>query len=286
MFEAKIIADSITEAGCRLTTMQLTHPRVIHAEFMTHRMFARCASSSRAIPYAKMRQALIDDPFVPLVWGINIKGMQSNEELQGQARTHAVEKWLAARDNAIKSADELADPEGPYNLHKQIVNRLLEPWMWITVCATGDAGAWSNYFTLRCHPAAEPHIHKAADMARDAYFASTPHMVAYGDWHLPYTNQATYELVSKLEGNWRDNMIKVSVGRAARTSYLSQEGTSDVVADIALHDRLVGSRPLHASPAEHVCQAVPGMERHGCYTGWRSYRHTLPHEYVTDYQKP
>ena len=80
MYEAKIIADSINN-GNRLTTMQLTHPRIIHAEFNTHCMFARNASSSRAIPFDKMVQRVIDDPFIPEYWGVNEKGMQASTEL-------------------------------------------------------------------------------------------------------------------------------------------------------------------------------------------------------------
>ena len=280
MFDAKIITDSISSAGCRLTTMQITHPRIVHAELLRHRMFSFCAASSRAIPFAKMLQQVQDDPFIPLHWGVNEKGMQANKELTGTDRLLAIDIWMQARDQAIQSARRLADPD-IFNIHKQIVNRLLEPWMWTTVAVTGDEGAWSNFFTLRCHPAAEPHIRKQAELARSAYFLSQPMFIEDGDVHLPYVDAvelATFRQLYNLE-----DIIKISVGRVARTSYTQQEGKRDPAADIALHDRLLTSRPLHASPAEHVCQSMGDKERYACYTGWKSYRHTLKDEYVTKY---
>ena len=294
MFEAKIIKDSIGSQGQRLTTMQLTHPRIIHAEFMTHRMFARCASSSRAIPFPKVLEKVKNDPFLPVYWGVNQKGMQAEQELAADKQASAISKWLRARDLMIEVATDMADPDG-LNVHKQIANRLLECWSFITVCVTGDAGAWSNFFSLRCHKMAQPEIQKVAFMARDAYAASTPDQLMEGQWHLPYITAEDLALVSEVTAQTSvtnvappdiDTLIKVSVGRCARTSYLSQEGKRDLAADVALHDRLVASQPLHASPAEHVCVATGDLERHGCYTGWLSYRHTLQHEYVTDYTIP
>src|SRR5689334_5529749 len=120
-YEAKILADSICN-GHRLTTMQLTHPRIIHAEFNTHCMFARNASSSRAIPFKKMVQRVIDDPFIPEKFGINEKGMQSFSYLTGLDYEKAKELWLLARDQAIEICYKLADSHG-LNVHKQIVNR-------------------------------------------------------------------------------------------------------------------------------------------------------------------
>lgn len=266
--------------------MQLTHPRIIHAEFMTHCMFARNASSSRAIPFSKMVQKVIDDPFIPVRFGKNQKGMQAFEYLEGTAYHKAVAYWLKARDQAIKIARFMAQDglckvcgDG-LGIHKQIVNRLIEPWSWITVCVTGDAGAWSNYFALRCHPDAADDIQKQAYMAQKVYFESTPDKLQVGQWHLPY--MYTDEEVEYKQRN--QDPIKVSVGRCARTSYLTQEGKRDFEEDIKLHDRLVTHKPLHASPLEHVCQAMENSDRYGKYIGWWSYRHMLPNEYVTDFK--
>ena len=276
MYEAKIIADSVC-AGHRLTTMQLTHPRIVHAEFNTHCAFARNASSSRAIPFAKMVQRVLDDPFVPKRFGINQAGMQAFKYLEGRDHDTAVEHWLDCRDEAIESARFLAQN---LNVHKQIANRLLEPWMWITVCVTGDWPAWSNYFALRCHPDAEDNIQEQAYGAQLAYFNSRPQELEVGGWHLPYVPDG--EQISARDLVYED-VVKIAVGRCARTSYLTQEGNHDPTADIGLHDRLKNHVPLHASPFEHVCQATGNDERHGKYVGWKSYRHMLPNEYVIDF---
>ena len=326
MFEAKVITDSICN-GQRLTTMQVTHPRIIHAEMMTHCMFARNASSSRAIPFKKTVQRVLEDPFIPEHWGINQSGMQAFEELTGLKRETAIKKWLEAASTAVEVATEMAAEkclvckgEGGWytptdggqlvgctecngdglglNVHKQIVNRLIEPWAWITVCVTGDSGAWSNYFALRCHPDAQPEIQKQAYMAQKEYFTSTPQVLEPGQWHTPYIRYEEYEEIREWENQqWEADatearnrfgqisaLVQVSTGRCARTSYLTQEGTRDFSEDIKLHDRLRYHVPLHASPFEHVCIATGDATQFAKYKGWRAYRHMLPREYVTDFQ--
>jgi thymidylate synthase ThyX len=283
MYEAKVLADSICN-GHRLTTMQLTHPRIIHAEFNTHCMFARNASSSRAIPFEKMVQRVIDDPYVPRTFGVNEPGMQAFSYLQGLDYEEAKRLWLMARDNAIIVARLLADKKG-LNVHKQIVNRLLEPWMWITVCVTGDAGAWSNYFALRCHKDAAEAIADQAYMAQLVYFKSTPKELVKGEWHTPYIIEEDYidSTTTDRKALWLIRK-EVSIGRCARTSYLTQEGKRDHQEDVKLFERLKSSTPMHASPFEHVCEAMGDDKQYAKYIGWRSYRHIMPNEYVTDFK--
>lgn len=277
MYEAKVIADSICN-GHRITTMQLTHPRIVHSEFNTHCAFARNASSSRAIPFKKMVERVIQDPFIPKRFGINQSGMQAFKYLEGATKERAINFWLQARDNAIRIAEQLANPD-TLNIHKQIANRLLEPWMWITVCVTGDRSAWSNYFALRCHPDAEDNIQEQAYMAQLVYFQSEPERLDADEWHLPYLTASDKHLIGGSE-----RAPKISTGRCARTSYLTQEGIRDYEEDIKLHDRLRNHIPLHASPFEHACQAMGDNEHYGKYVGWKAYRHMLPREYVTDFR--
>jgi hypothetical protein len=276
-YEAKILADSICN-GNRLTTMQLTHPRPAHSEFNTHCAFARNASSSRAIPFEKMLEKVLIDPYIPRTFGVNQKGMQAATYLLGLEYEKAKMLWLKARDNAVKVAKILADKDG-LNIHKQVVNRILEPWGWITVCVTGDAGAWSNYFALRCHPDAWDAISDQAYMAQLAYFKSEPLTLSEGMWHTPYI---TYN--DRIDNNDQFDERQISIGRCARTSYLTQEGKRDFQEDIKLFERLRDSTPMHASPFEHVCEAMGDGTRYAKYVGWRSYRHILPNEYVTDFK--
>lgn len=274
MYEAKIVADSVCSES-RLTTMQLTHPRIVHAEFMTHCMFARNASSSRAIPFSRVLQNVQGDPFVPVHWGQNQKGMQAENELSLEDQEIARMVWMDARNSAMEFAKKMHG----LGVHKQVVNRLLEPWSWITVCVTGDAGAWSNYFALRCHPDAQPDIQKQAYMAQLAYYCSKPKQLNVGQWHTPY-------ILPSEKGNFNDQEteVMVSVGRCARTSYLTQEGSHDIQADLVLCDRLTSHTPMHASPLEHVAKAMGDGYRYAKYIGWKSYRHFKMNEYVTDFK--
>jgi len=274
---AKIVADSMSPDGIRLTTMLLRYPRCIHSEFMTHRVFSRNASSSRAIPVERLIKDVMDDPFVPLHWGANQRGMQATKEcdepvMLGLVNYGRVGAWLVARDRAVEVARSFSEA----GYHKQIVNRLLEPFSHINVVVT--ATEWSNFFALRAHPDAEPHIRLLAERMAEAQRGSEPEPLGWGDWHLPFVTEPT--------GTAQD--ILVSVARCARTSYLTHEGKpSTPEEDIKLAERLLGSVPLHASPAEH--QATPDRRTeyppfweaprlHGNLVGWVQYRKTLEGE--------
>lgn len=265
MYQAKVLADSLSPAGVRLTTMEVTYPRFVHAEFMTHRMFSRNAASSRAIPIKTMIKNIVDDPVEPVWWGKNQAGMQAKEELTGHELYEAKEEWLTARDNAITSAESLIE----YNLHKQIANRLLEPWMWITVIVS--ATEWDNFFHLRCHPDAQPEIQKIAYMMEELYHVNKP---TEATLHLPLVFPGD-ELVGDL---WSIETIKkVSVGRCARVSYLTHDGKRDPTADIELCNRLIDSG--HWSPFEHVATASSNPDRwYGNFRGWLQYRKEFGHE--------
>jgi len=266
-FEAKILADSVNPNGQRLTTMSLTYPRCIHSEFMTHRMFSRNSASSRAIPFEKMIENILADPFIPIKWGKNQKGMQAYEEFEaGSAVALASESaWVECMKSTVRRAKVMHE----MGLHKQIVNRLVEPWMWITVIAS--ATCWDNFFKLRCHEAAEPHIQKIAYMARDLREAAEPTALDWGQWHLPLTGfDGDDELLS-------NDLVKVSVARCARVSYLTHEGVRDVEADIKLHDRLLGNG--HWSPFEHAAVCHEEDVFSGNFVnGWRQYRKLFGNE--------
>ncbi len=172
-FECKILADSLAPCMKRLTTFEVTYPRIIHSEVLTHRMLSRNSASSRAIPVEKLIQRVVDDPFIPVYIGANQKGMQAGEELSEEARASAVTLWLSARNKAVDHARMLTN----IGVHKQVVNRIIEPWMWITVIVS--ATEWDNFYGLRCHKDAEPHFQLIARMMRDAQAASEPRAVSW-----------------------------------------------------------------------------------------------------------
>ena len=274
-FEVRIICDSISPHGKRLTTLTATYPRFIHSELMTHRCFARNAASSRAIPWEKMRQRIIDDPVIPLVFGSEKKGMQTGDEIEAAeiAKMH----WISARNEALHYANRLADLE----VHKSLVNRVVEPYMWITTLIT--ATEWKNFFRLRCHSDAEIHFQKIAGMIRDAIEVSLPWELNPGQWHLPFITANDREEL-KLKGYQHDGLTealcKISVARSARISYLTHDGVRDTDKDLDLFTRLAnGSGFGHWSPHEHI--ATPAATADACsgpFRGWEQYRKRFPLE--------
>ena len=83
-YDARIIADSMGPNGARVTTFELTMPRIVLAEHNTHRMYSRNAASSRAIPVEKMLTPIEEAPMLPVWWGKNQSGMQAREVLSDE----------------------------------------------------------------------------------------------------------------------------------------------------------------------------------------------------------
>lgn len=258
---AKIIADSITEDGNRLTTMQLMYPRFIHAEYMTHRVFSRNASSSRAIPIAKMIESIRKDPAMPTHWGKNQPGMQADEELDGYTIYQCKEAWLGAMEDALVGAARL----NKFGVHKQIANRILEPFQHIHVVVTSTE--WDNFFALRDHPMAQPEFQELAGQMHELHETNTPKLIAFGDWHLPYTQES--------DGAVPGRIIK-SAASCARVSYTNHEGKESTwEEDVKLYERLTTADPPHMSPVEHQAMAVPGDKFYANFRGWRQHRWEL-----------
>lgn len=264
MIYSELIKDSSTPDGERLSTFVLTYPRMIHSEFMTHRAFSRNAASSRAIPIAKMMEAVRNTPALPTFWGSNQPGMQAVEQLKGTDRDNAELNWLDARTAALKSC-ELLDKS---NLHKQIANRVLEPFAHITVIATCAEPGLRNFFGLRAHKDAQPEFQVLAYSMLRQWLNSTPTSLDWGDWHIPFDPATARSTAYTLE-----DRLKIATGRIARVSYLTHEGIRDTTKDIELHDRLKQSG--HWSPFEHCAQAafdVLEEHRSNFERGWKQYR--------------
>lgn len=252
-YSAKIVLDSISPAGVRLTTMEVTFPRFVLSEWNTHRNFSRNSSSSRAVPTSKMIERVQTDPVFPVEWGKNKKGMSADEAISEDEQAQAKAVWLQARDAALEHAKQLAE----LKVHKQIVNRILEPFMWHTVIVTSTE--WENFFDLRCAPAAQPEIRTIAMMMREIYAAGTPQTVGIGEWHLPLVQPDERHLDLETQK-------MISAARCARVSYLTHDGTRSIDADITLYDRLKGEK--HLSPFEHVATPARDLEFHANFRGW------------------
>lgn len=294
---AEIVADSINPAGDRVTTFLLTYPRFIHGELMTHRLFSRNSASSRAIPFKTMVESISVDPFIPIAWQRDHKGMQGTEYFEDFEEIYELEKeWLFAREEAVSYAISM----NSRGCTKQLVNRLLEPFAWHTVLVT--ATEYDNFFELRCpklyhaasgltynslkdwnnvdteiqwnglscmHPentsGAEIHIQALAECMWDTMNDTAPNMLESGEWHIPFGDKIDtdelhdYGIVERDNDYDIDNLkIAVSTARCARLSYMTFDGEINYEKDIELHDMLLESK--HFSPFEHCCKVPNAKE--------------------------
>lgn len=258
MIKATIIADSISAStNKRITTFELEYHRYIHAELMTHRQFSRNSASSRAIPIDKMIELVQTNTATPIHWGSNKSGMQAGDEIVNTVP--AINAWIDARNDAIKHAKRLQE----LGLHKQIVNRVLEPFQMMKVLVT--ATDFDNFFNLRCHPDAQPEIKHLADLMYQAMQESTPEVLHAGEWHTPYVHHSRREVDDVLEyytwdsnGNINyltsDEAIKISCSCAAQVSYRTND--TSIEKALAIYDKLVNSDPVHASAFEHCATPI------------------------------
>lgn len=294
---AKIVADSVSPDGVRLTTFECVFPRIILAEVNTHKMLSKNSASSRAIPVERMIQRVLEDPYVPTHWGKNQRGMRADEDVSPDDAYASRQRWLWARDSAVSSAERLLQ----YGIHKQITNRLLEPFMWHTAVITGTE--WSNFFNLRDTKDAHPDFRDLAHAMRELYDKRDDvRAVNCGDWHLPYVDPSeAFDAEVLGKPDWA---CKVSVGRCARVSYdrLHEEETSEKAA--ARCEGMLSAG--HLSPFEHVARPETEEDAHlrlgpagatvvgtnpnayepmrliywfGNLRGWVSYRKLIPHEF-------
>jgi thymidylate synthase ThyX len=260
---AKVLTDSISPAGVRLTTMEVKYWRFIHAEIMTHRVFSRNAASSRAIPVKKMIAAVRQDPAMPIFWGKNQSGMSARTELDETAKELAVREWKALMHDALDTAERLSDSD--IDLHKQLVNRILEPYAHITIILTSSQ--WQNFYLQRAHEDAQPEIQAIARLMQTAHEASTPTPLAMGEWHLPLIQPDERHLDIEL-------LKKISVARCARVSYLTHDNVRSIDKDVELYERLMtGGANGHWSPTEHVATPIADPnEFSGNFRGWHQFR--------------
>lgn len=291
---ARVLLDSISPRGHRVTTMEVVMHRFVLAEFNTHRAFSRNSASSRARPARRVIQEVSDDPALPLSWPREQRGMRGGDEVSVEDMSYGAEIWRDAAENAVKSASELTR----LGVHKSVVNRLLEPFLWHTVIVTGDEEAYVNFFVQRCSPLAQPELRAAANAMLHAHTESDPCELDYDEWHTPLIQPEDVDLINaevlyrnsiywqaNPNWSWWELTNRVSAARCARVSYLTHEGKRDVTKDLELYDRLVSADPPHWSPLEHVCRPwsedpvydgiVAGGFPRGNLRGWVQLRHVV-----------
>ncbi len=294
MITAKLIADSKNEFGDRLTTFVVTFPRIVLAEFNTHRMLSKNSASSRAIPFRKMVETMFGTSnlkFTPIRWMKEHKGMQGTEYFTDINDIVELDKMW---DEAALSALEHAEKFSNKGVTKQICNRLLEPFMLHTVIVTGTD--WENFFALRTHNDAEIHIQKLAYVMLDVYNENIPKILKSGEWHIPYEDEIILPPTIPidegltLEEGVNIRKVKISTAKCARVSYtvIGNTKETDYQKDIELHDKFVTNKPLHASPFEHCGRCMTKEERQNNkgynknFKGFIQYRSLLENENSKD----
>jgi len=246
-YECRIEKDSVTKYGERLVTFVATFPRIILAEVNTHKMLSKSSASSRAIPVEKQIDKVMNTPFYPVHWGKNQKGMQAEVDLDRDDQILGYDEWLRARDSAVEHVRRLLQ----IGVHKQITNRLLEPFLWHKAIISGTE--WANFFNLRDNPKAQPEFRDIAHMMREMYNNSTPTLCyagRYTTWHLPFSDD--------LSGD-TSKFPEISAGRCARISYETHDGKRDQSEDIRLAKLLRENG--HMAPYEHVARPMKEFER-------------------------
>lgn len=297
-FKVEVLAYSKSEYDVMAVSFYLMYPRFIHSEMMTHKDFSRSAASSRAIPVAKMLSQVWNKPAMPVHWGANIAGMQAKSELSGWKRRVTINLWMLAGKTACVFVWFL----NKVKLHKQVANRILEPWQLMHVTLTTSKLA--NFFNLRIHSDAQPEICYLATKMRDQLIASKPMILKKGQWHLPWISPIDFHEAREISFNLcipqQEVLKRASTARCARSSYGTFAGERSLVKDLELYDKLVVMKPVHASPAEHQVTpdvAVGGLlhvtsngkeeadiiwsqpKLHGNMIGWIQHRKQIPDHY-------
>jgi len=245
---ATVVADSINVQGDRLTTMTLQYPRYIHSEFLRHRMFSNSVSSSRAIPTDKMVDQVTSNPAMPVYWGKNQPGMSASEEEDELVHINGAYfppdvAWKIACDRSAEVAKEFAMA----GYHKQIVNRMVEPWQFINQVVS--ATDYANFYHLRIDSAAQPEIQELARVMHEAMDDSDP-VTRRDSAHLPFITNKDRDRYDAFA------CIRISMSMCAQQSYRKSDRSIEKAN--VIYKKLVESRPVHASPAEMV--ATPFSE--------------------------
>ncbi|MBM7454528.1 thymidylate synthase ThyX [Oceanisphaera litoralis] len=282
MMQVEVVQDSYYKPlfgrPVRITSVLVEYPRFVHAQVLTHRAFSRNSSSSRAIPVIEVIKQTKTNPVYPSHWGAKQSGMQAEKELGKREQHEARLVWQQAARSARLYAQKLDE----IGVHKQVTNRLLEPYQHIKVLIT--ATDWDNFFALREHHDTQPETQLLAVAIKQAMDTSQPLRLKRGEWHLPFVDRERHrgQMVYSVDGDviTLAEAKRISASAAAQTSYRKADlgwGKAD-----AIYQRLVESRPVHASPFEH--QGTPllfgGWRRSRNFRGWKQLRAEIPFDTV------
>lgn len=257
--EVKILADSLSRSGDRLTTYELTFWRPILPELTRHRALSFSVRSSRATPVKKIIDEIQESSWGPSEWGKNQPGMVAEDVFSNEKFIKNFEYvWYQTANFCCQMAKSLNE----VGVHKQVVNRMLEPYMCTHAVVSGTE--WKNFFKLRTASDSQPEMQDLANKMLKLYDEHEPVLLDDNEWHLPYITQKDRFNFTPSE------CCKISAARCARVSYKLYDGTTDSQKDLELYERLVNSH--HWSPLEHV--AIPAVHDYmeSNFKGWNQLR--------------
>ena len=345
--KAKIVAYSVSKSGQRIVTFELEYPRTIHSEVRTHCMLDMNASSSRAIPMKFMRDHVLENTAFPVVLTKNQSGMQGRELHDGWIDLNVIadvyKHKVKTVVNFLKGSGAEFDEEGlriSFNnyikywvlsavtadhevlersgLHKQVVNRLLEPYQYIKTIVTGTE--FDNFFNLRFQEDADPTIIELANLMAYLYYNTEPEELSWKEWHTPYvlherdvSGKLHYFVRNEagekeyLSGGRDGDAVKVSCCACAQVSYRKLDTSPEKVQRV--YDLLINGGIIHGSAFSHVAcpmcsmsasivdgesvnmpvlpktwqDGITHMDRQGNlwsskFKGWIQYRKLIPNE--------
>lgn len=270
---AKIVAHSKAPNGEELITMEIELHRFILPEFNTHRIFSRNFQSSRAVPVEKMIEQVRNFPAFPVHIGKNQRGMVADQELLGKAKHNAEHEWLLAARNAANTAEAM----NKLGVHKQVVNRVLEPFMKTKGIVTATRCGFESFFKLRSHKDAQPEIKALSDKMKEAIDNSLPEELRFGEYHLPYVtwsrdDRGVYFVGDSSNLNKVEDAIKVSASCCAQVSYRVLDDSLDKALKIynmlnLPENGVYPEDPPHFSPTEHVAKVMDSHEHESLMSG-------------------
>lgn len=272
IISAEIITD-VANGESRWTCFKIRYPRYIMAEVNTHRMLSRVSASSRAIPTAKLIERVKRDPFIPIHVGANQRGMSADSEVDNETRERFLDQWRLAARSACLSAEGMER----LGVHKQVINRVLEPFLTVETLIAGTE--WGNFFKLRASREAQPEFACLAYKMLDAYKESQPVVVNDG-WHGPFMDKMP-------PGITTEEKKLIAVARVARISYANFSGEINIKDDLRLAGQLKSNG--HMSPFEFVVYPTQDLSavldftkakpvRVANLVGFASYRSTIEKE--------
>jgi len=259
MIKAKIVQDSSLPTGERLLTFSVMYGRLIHSELLRHRAASHSVKSSRAIPTHKYRAEVMENIYVPVKFGTKKKGMQAGEPTF-LTKFYGEKIWKLSS----KFACFFHWMMEKFGIHKEVANRVLEPYVWVEETITVEADALKEIANLRIHDDAQEDVRRIVEEMVYEMDRSTPVELNQGQWHVPYVvrRQVENEMIyTDNNGNklTLDQAIICSAARCARSSYANHDNSmSSYDKDIGLAKQLIGSEPMHLSPFEH--QARPFID--------------------------